>query len=372
MRQSGLISVFYFSVFIFCHIYPQTSDTLNSNKSNGWLALPFAGYSPETEWAFGAAGIYYFYSEPDVSERTRLSDLLASGIYTTKNQMTFDLTYDLYFKNFEHRFSGYLAYSNYPLLFSGIGNNTKKENEEHYTSNHIIVESTFLRNFLRENRGGLNAGITYDFRKEKINDEEPGGFIDTSGITGNKGGIISGLGIIINWDTRDNTFSCTQGEYAEFKLNYYGNYLFSDFNFIRMIFDIRKYFSLSVFDTIHVLAAQFAANLNKGEVPFYKLSTFGGSESMRGIFHGRYRDKNSLYLQAEYRFHLFWRIGLAAFAGTGEVAPGVSSFSLSGLKSTYGAGLRFSIIPEEKILARIDFGFSKGESQLYIGFSEAF
>ena len=93
---------------------------------------------------------------------------------------------------------------------------------------------------------------------------------------------------------------------------------------------------------------------------------------MRGIFQGRFRDKISFYFQGEYRLHVFWRIGLAAFGGLGEVSSKVSGFSINNLKAAYGLGLRFSIIPEERILARVDLGFSEGESQLYLSFNEAF
>jgi hypothetical protein len=82
--------------------------------------------------------------------------------------------------------------------------------------------------------------------------------------------------------------------------------------------------------------------------------------------------RTSFYFQGEYMFHLIWRIGLAAFGGFGEVAPEISSFALNQLKTAYGIGFRFYVIPEEKILARLNFGFSEGASQMYLSFSEAF
>lgn len=370
---------FFIFFFFFCKIsFAQNlSDTLVVqdtviNKEGGWFAVPFASYSPETEWAFGAAGLFFFYLNDYTLTNSRLSNLLPSFQYTTKRQITIDLTYDLYLSNDEYRFYGIAGYANYPFNFYGLGNHTLKENEESYTARYFYLETTFLKNFIRRSGSGLNAGIKYDFRKDNIIETKPGGLLSSKNIAGSGGGIISGLGLIVNWDTRDNTFSTINGEYIEINGSFLGQYLFSDYNYSIYNFDARKYFDFSVFDTIHVAAFQFVTSISSGEVPFYRLPTFGGDENMRGIFLGRFRDKASFFLQGEYRFPVIWRIGFAAFGGFGEAANKVSSFAISKLKSAYGIGIRFFVIPEEKILARLDFGFSEGDSQMYLSFSEAF
>lgn len=35
-------------------------DSLSVDHKSGWLAFPFVSYTPETEWAFGAAGLFLF------------------------------------------------------------------------------------------------------------------------------------------------------------------------------------------------------------------------------------------------------------------------------------------------------------------------
>jgi outer membrane protein assembly factor BamA len=57
-------------------------------------------------------------------------------------------------------------------------------------------------------------------------------------------GVISGAGININWDTRDNTFSSRSGEYIDFTSTFYGKHFLSDYNFERYTFDIRKFFNI--------------------------------------------------------------------------------------------------------------------------------
>ena len=93
---------------------------------------------------------------------------------------------------------------------------------------------------------------------------------------------------------------------------------------------------------------------------------------MRGYYEGRYRDRQYLAGQAEYRFPLWWRIGGAAFAGMGDVAPDLGSFTFSSLKPSYGLGLRFMINKEEKVNIRLDYAWGKETSGFYLEITEAF
>jgi hypothetical protein len=68
-----------------------------------------------------------------------------------------------------------------------------------------------------------------------------------------------------------------------------------------------------------VLALQAVATMTAGDVPFYMLAQLGGPNVMRGDYEGRYRDRELLAVQLEYRFPILWRFGGTAFAGIGMV-----------------------------------------------------
>jgi hypothetical protein len=94
---------------------------------------------------------------------------------------------------------------------------------------------------------------------------------------------------------------------------------------------------------------------------------------MRGYYLGRYRDKNMIAIQAEYRWlPAIWRFGIVGFAGFGDVADKISRFDFGGFEYSYGFGLRFLLNPEQKINLRLDFGFGKGTSGIYFTAGEAF
>jgi len=78
-------------------------------------------------------------------------------------------------------------------------------------------------------------------------------------------------------------------------------------------------------------------------------------------------------LQAEYRFvPVFWRLGLAVFAGLGDVAATPGRFDAGQFKYSYGLGLRFVIDPKQRINLRLDYGLGKETSGVYFTATEAF
>jgi len=103
------------------------------------------------------------------------------------------------------------------------------------------------------------------------------------------------------------------------------------------------------------------------------MNTLGGSYEMRGYYKGRYRDKNMITFQGEYRVPVYWRFGAVGFAGVGDVADDVTAFRLDQFKYSLGFGFRFMFDPRERINARIDFGFGKGDNAgIYAMVLEAF
>jgi outer membrane protein assembly factor BamA len=75
------------------------------------------------------------------------------------------------------------------------------------------------------------------------------------------------------------------------------------------------------------------------DIPFYLLPTLGGSRSLRGYAEYRFRDRNAMLLDAEYRWPLFHALDAAVFYDAGTVAPEVSGLTRR-LLASYGVGIR--------------------------------
>lgn len=194
-------------------------------------------------------------------------------------------------------------------------------------------------------------------------------FLESGELPGSEGGTTSGLGVVVTWDSRDNIYYPHSGGYYEFSVTYFQNKIGSDFNYNKYIFDFRRFFEVS---HRHILAVQTYIMIETAAPPFYDLALLGGDRLMRGYIMGRYRDRTYYVLQAEYRTPLWWKFRLVFFGGVGDVASGVSKFTISTIKPSYGAGIRFRIDELEKLDLRFDVGFGRGTHGIYFSINQAF
>jgi outer membrane protein assembly factor BamA len=109
-----------------------------------------------------------------------------------------------------------------------------------------------------------------------------------------------------------------------------------------------------------------------GEVPFYKLALLGGDSLMRGYYKGRYRDKDILAVQAEYRVKVTRRIGVVGFAGVADVFPSFADLNLNDIKYSLGTGVRYMVNKREGTNLRMDMAWGKRSFGLYFTAQEAF
>jgi hypothetical protein len=99
----------------------------------------------------------------------------------------------------------------------------------------------------------------------------------------------------------------------------------------------------------------------------------GGSNNLRGLYQGRFRDDNMTTLIGEYRIHLYKRFSTCIFGGIGDVYKKLKDVTANSFKHAYGAGFRVAILPKEKLNIRIDYGFSdKHNKGLYFTVGECF
>jgi len=322
-------------------------------KRNSLVALPYAYYTPETEFAFGAGTIYSFRSA-DSPSSARPSNIRLAITYTQLHQLIVGLLPELYFWDESYLFTGYYGFYRYPDKFWGIGNDTPESAEEDYEPLYFKSRSSVQKLVM----SGLYIGLRYQYEYIDLRETDPEGVLQYGTVTGSEGGSVSGIGIIVNHDTRNHVYNPSAGFYNQVYAVFFGRSLGSDYTFNLLSIDLRTY--LSLFGT-HVLAFQMYDGFISGNPPFQMLNRIGGSYLMRGYYEGRYRDKHMLSFQAEYRFPIAWRFGGAAFAGIGDVSNDIGAFRFDEFKYSLGLGVRFMFDTQERINARLDIGFGKGD-----------
>jgi outer membrane protein assembly factor BamA len=344
----------------------QSAAELIAGRGLKLAAYPYAFYTPETELAFGAGGILTFYTSKE-QEELRPSKVSLSGYYSTRKQYKFSQTTQLYLDRNRWFLSFPLEFGFYVDKFWGVGNQTLDTAEVDYDvrvfAGRFVVEGpTPVPFFTRD-------GFIYEFSYRDITDPKNNPYLGDS-VLGSDGGLTSGVGFDLVKDTRDHTFFPNNGGFHRLNFLWYTSILGSDFNFGEIEVDLRRYFAVA---PDQVIALQGYGRFVPGSPPFYELSALGGGTIMRGYFQGRYRDRHYAAAQVEYRGHVWWRLGVVAFAGAGDVfGSDASDFSFSNLKYSYGFGLRLLFNRQEKINLRADFGFGQDTKGVYFGLEEAF
>ena len=344
--------------------YAQSVDENVKVSKDGFYPVPVVFYLPNTGFAFGAAFLYY--NNPDSGNVNRFPNILAGfGTYSTKKQIQGSVRVNRYFGDNDYRFDLDISYFRTPDEFWGIGSDPTIKVKEEVTYHQYRIKVDFISTVVKH----FYIGPYYWFEKFAVAEYQPGGIIETGNLLGALGVTTSGAGVEFVLDYRDSLFFPTQGTYGDLKILYYEKFLGSDVNFFRLDFDGRHYISIA---ENQVLAFNTIFNSTAGDVPIQMLPKLGNQQMMRGYPTGKYLDKNLWAAQAEYRRMLFWRIGVSAFIGVGQVFPEIKKFSLKDLKIASGVGLRYLLDKDQHLNVRLDVAQSSEGTYVYFTIQEAF
>ncbi len=126
----------------------------------------------------------------------------------------------------------------------------------------------------------------------------------------------SGGSIELSWDDRDFVPNPRQGQYADVRYTRFTPDTGSDTRFDEYQLHYSRYHSL---DDKNVLAWEMDGAFTQGDVPWSMMPLLGSNQRMRGYYEGRYRDKNAVSGQLEYRRKLDWRHGVVGWLGAGTM-----------------------------------------------------
>jgi outer membrane protein assembly factor BamA len=328
----------------------------------GWVILPGINYTPERGLTVAGALLRYFRIERRADARPSSLGLRAGISLDGRSEVSFDPSLWMIGDRLNVAGTTGVSYFDYP--YYGIGNDSRAEDREDYTAVRVGARLEVAARVWH----ALFGGLLYDVRYEDITETDDGGMID-AGVVGGDGSLLSGVGGILRWDSRDHSFAPRSGGLINLSPRLYRRGLGSDQDFGRLLLDASWFIDLV---GEHVIALDGRAEFRTGDPPFDHLSQAGGSRLLRGMIEGRYRDNHFIGGQVEYRFPLLWRFGGVAFGGAGRVAHRVDEFDLEGWHWAAGGGLRFAVNPNERINLRFDAGATAEGPNVYLAIGEAF
>lgn len=342
--------------FLLCTVV----EAQNLKTNNTFVALPIVYFTPETNWAFGAGGSYTFYLD---SLRQRPSTIQLGGVYTLRKQFLSYLSFNLFHPDKRWEMAGELGYYNYVYKYWGTGNRIAGNEGESYEVTYPrlrIFPKYFVSDYWR-------IGLAADINKYSRLKLKEGGQLDQQQAVGIKGGYVNGVGLQIQYDSREHTIFPVRGWYISSKAVYYNHIWGSDYTFTSTELDIRNYQNIA---GGVIWASQFLATFRSGpEIPFYHLSLLGGPKMMRGYFEGRYRDNNLWALQTEFRLPIWRRFFLVSFGSAGDVFD-FEKYNRS-IKFAGGMGLRYIVDHANRVNIRADVAYGQN-FQFYLSILEAF
>jgi hypothetical protein len=337
----------------------QVIDLISGEK---WAVIPALVYSPETSLGIGVRAIRVFRTKGRNSENLRPSTIPITLVYTLNNQTIFTTELDRWSNENRDYINARVELSNFPFYYFGIGNDPLPKDEGELYGNRYAY---FHLLYQKKIATGLYFGPRYEFRVDDIYDRLSGGLLETTQVPGYDGQLLSGIGLNLNHDTRDNIFQPTKGWFNRLGWMGFTPVLGSNFTFNQYNLDFRKYFRIT---GKQVLALQSWWSFTTGNPTFQHISLIGGSDRMRGFFEGRYRDNHAMVQQAEYRIPVYRNLGIVVFGHAGQVASKPGDFSFNRMRYGGGFGLRYRL-NQEGLNIRFDIAFGD-RTAYYFGLNE--
>lgn len=335
---------------------------------------PGIGYSLSTGFGAIIASNVAFYTTN--SEAAKLSNMFADVVYTQNNQFIAHTQGNIWTKNNKFNIVTDWRYLKYPQKTYGLGGHTNLEKSYDQDYQYLRLYTTVLKSIGNNFYAGFGYSLDYHW-----NISETGG--DSTVVSDAKAyglaskSVSSGLNFNLLYDNRDNSINPDRGAYISVLYRPSFTFMGSDLNWQSLRVDIRKYVRFPA-SSENVLAFwSFNWLTLQGNPPYLDLPSTGWdpyNNSGRGYIQGRFRGKNMLYLETEYRFKVS-RNGLFG----GVVFANAESFSelitnkFEVISPAAGFGARFKFNKNSKTNVAIDYGFGAGGSQgFFVNLGEVF
>ncbi len=144
------------------------------------------------------------------------------------------------------------------------------------------------------------------------------------------------------------------------------------FEFNRYAVDVRQYLPLD--PLLSVVALRFFSSVDdpigQSQVPFYLNEWLGGGSALRGFASQRFRDRNLLLMNGEFRTKVTDSVEIAAFYDTGKVFFDLNDYNLKRLEKGYGGGVRLK--GGTTLFLRLDVGHSREGTHFHFNIGPAF
>jgi len=418
-----------------------TAADVVDKKDNGYFTgLPLINSDPDTGFGFGARVLYFDNGARDdvMFEATPYRHrAYAQAFFTTNGYQFHTLDYDApYLANTPFRLRTSLVYEkNIAANYYGIGeqslgrlrfpgstekfatlsdytealNRIQPDGTAYTRFNQYILErpkavATLERDFFGGVvRGAVGLSVAYasvrQWTGETVEADRDAPQAATrldrdcaaGVVVGCAGGLNNALKLGIAYDTRDFEPDPNSGVFVELTGEVSGKFTVSEYDWARLTFSPRVYYSPFPKLTDLVIAGRFVGSVSSEGTPFFEMNQLsfadynraglGGLRTIRGFKQDRYVGNVVALANLEVRW-TFWefdvKLGkrqhfatmLAPFLDVGRVFDSLDNIALERFRN--GQGVGFRIAWNQATIIVVDYGVSREGSSLYVNFNHPF
>ena len=340
-------------------------------------ALPVAGYTLQTGFAGVLSSNFAFYTSEH--SQANMSSVLTSITYSQYEQIILPIQADIWTRGNKYNIITDWRYLQYPSLTYGLGGNTSVDSGYNIDYGYLRLHQAILRSVTRDLYLGLGYDFDYFWNVQEVDPPSgPGKTTDFERYGFSKKAVASGVSLHLLFDSRRNPINTEKGDYASVTWRPNFTFLGSDDNWQSLLFDLRKYIPFP--GRSHNVLALWSYDwftVGGGKPPYLLLPSTGWdaySNTARGYIQGRFRSRNMVYLESEYRFGISSNglIGGVVFANAQsftETGSGKFQYLIPG----YGGGLRISLNKFSRTNLCIDYGWGiHGSGGFFVNLGEVF
>jgi hypothetical protein len=337
-------------------------DTIIKKPGKLYLSfLPGIGYAILTGLtAVATTNLSFYTSKGDSANISTIQGLVEYG---QNKQLVNSVISSIWTKKNRINFLGDWRYYNYSSYTYGLGGESLSSDADLIYYDYLRINQLAVTQIIPDFLGGIGYNLDYHWH---IKDGTPDAIPQNDYTKYGRTAVSTSSGVSLNllYDTRRNSNNPQGGQFAN--VIYRPNFTFmgSDQNWQSLFLDYRKYIRLPA-NSNNVLAFwNFYWFTLNGTPPYFDLPSTGWdtySNSGRQFIQGRYRSRNMLYFETEYRFVITRNglLGALVFANAQSfsewqtnqfetVSPGAglgirikaNKYSDTSLIITYGVGVR--------------------------------
>lgn len=307
----------------------------------------------------GFAGQYSYNRKDTTLKRSDLSAFFSASI---KGMVMLYLKTNNYLRGDRMRWDARIKIQNAPGDFWGMGydngRNSSLETRYHYWR----VQAR--PNFLFRVAKNFYLGPSLDLHWMKVYD----GYKANLWYSQKANVFSNGVGLNIEYDSRDVPINAFKGYYVQVQQMFYPKFSNKDYYFNKTEVFLQGYWR--VWKDCHLAAQIHNSSLYGGVPPWFMLSQVGDNGNMRGYYIGRYRDKDIIEGQIEFRQHIYKHIGAVVFAGFANTFHDYQSFDFKQTLPNFGLGIRWELKPRMNIC--LDLGFTRNSPGVQFSMGETF